>query len=337
VIRGARAEATDPIAAAAAQAVVESGGAAVDAIIAGFFAAAGGDPGVLFAPAIALVGGFGAGGRVYDGRAAQPGRAAPRPRGFVDDRDVPEGARVATPRTIAMLVLLSSYRGRASLAELARHGVLAAEEAGSKPRARLVRQVGAAGVLALRSSEVQQALLAVGGPVAGGTLTADDLEEAAPAEAEARATPLGEGLTIFGSPFEAPSMSDAESIVACDGRGAIAALAYVPAREGIRVPALEVRLGRHAVPVRRGVTRLAPGTVLPASAPIGIAAQAGGAAVAMGFAGRVHLEPDAFAWIPEGTAMEPSLSAQRARLGATAAVAVLTDGKTARAARVASS
>jgi len=352
VIRGAAAAASDSSAAAAAQAVIEAGGSAVDAVIAGFFGAAGAHPGVLFAPAIALVAGFGAGGRVFDGRAAQPGRGAPRPRGFVDDAGIPGGAYVAVPRSISMLMLLSSYLGKGSLGELARDGVTAAEAGGATARADLIRKVGAGGVLALRTTEVSRALLAVGGTVAGGALTAEDIDEAAPGEAEATATTLGEGasaITVYTPPFPVPldagilgnarersptgaERGDSEAIVACDSRGLYAAIAYDPARGGVAVPGLEVTLGRWAVPVRRGVTRLAPGTLLPAPAPVAIAVRNGGFAAAVGLPGRQRIEIDLVAELVRGAAMETALADLREKAGGRSAVAVITDGKTARAA-----
>jgi hypothetical protein len=343
VIRAARAAGSEAAAGAAAQAVIEAGGGAVDAVIAGFFGAAGAHPGVLFAPVVALVAGFGAGGRAFDGRAAQPGRGAARPRGFVGDAAIPDGARVAVPRSIAAIVLLSTYRGRARLGELVKAGVASAEGAGAKARAKLLRRVGSAGVLALRAPELEGALLAVGGPVAGGVLTAADIEDAAPGEAEATALVAGEGLTVYTPPFAgidppadaggAGSESDAEVVVACDARGVIAALAYRPAREGIAVPGFEVTLGRDAVPVRRGVTRVAPGTLLPAPAPLAIAAaHSGRFAAAVGLPGRSRIDAADMAPMARGITVEAALAELRDKVGGRAAVAVVTDGKTARVA-----
>ncbi len=339
MIRGARAAASQSAAAAAAQAVLDGGGGAVDAIIAGFLGAAGAHPSVLFAPAVAVVAGFGAGGRVFDGRAAQPGRGAPRPRGFVDEASVPPGARVAVPRSIGMLMLLGGYRGRATLTELSRPGVAAADEAGAKLRAGLLRKVGAAGVLALRNPDVARALLAAGGSMAGGALTETDLEGTPPTEGDAETTLVAEGLTVYAPPFptegengEPRTSAAAEAIVACDGRGVIAALAYVPARDGVAVPDLEVTLGLSAVPVRRGVTRVAPGTLLPAPAPIAIALQSGGFAAAVALPGLRRIEPSFAAELARGSAFETALAQVHERAGGRAAVAVVTDGKTARSA-----
>src|SRR5678815_709927 len=54
VIHGVAAAASDPAASEAASAVLQLGAGAVDALIAAFFVAAGRDPGVLLAPAVAL-------------------------------------------------------------------------------------------------------------------------------------------------------------------------------------------------------------------------------------------------------------------------------------------
>lgn len=333
MIRGAKAAASQPAAAEAAEAMVAGGAGAVDAIIAGFLGAAGADPGVLLAPAVAIVAGFGAGARAFDGRSAQPGKGAPRPRGFVDEAAIPDGARVAVPRSLGMLALLHSYRGRAGLRELARAGVALAESAGAKRRASFIRHVGSAGLLAIRSAEVSRALLAVGGPVAGGALSEGDLEEIAPAETDALASPMGEGLSAFTSPFAVPegAAPTAEIVVACDARGVIAALAYAPARDGVAVPDLELVVAREAVPVRRGVTRLPPGTVLPMAAPVGIVMRAHGFAAAIGAPGRGSLEPAALAELARGFSTEAALAELRDRTGARGAIGVVTDGKVARA------
>jgi len=331
VIRGASTAASDVAAQSAAAAALDAGFSAVDAVIAGFFGAAGAHAGVLLAPAIALVAGTGVGARVFDGRAAQPGRGAARPRGFVDEASIPPAAHVAAPRSLGMLVLLHSYRGRASLSQLVRAGVAAAEKEGEKVRAGLLRKVGAAGVLALRSDDVVRALVAAGGPVAGGILTEQDLREALPAEEESRTTELEGGVQVVTPPFEPPEgISEAEVIVACDGRGVLAALSYVPAHAGIPVPELGLLLGRDAVPVRRGVTRVSPGTTLPVAAPIAIITRRGGFAAALGLPGRPLIEPSALDELARGAAVETVLTELRTRGGGQTAVGVVTDGRSAR-------
>jgi hypothetical protein len=335
VIRGAAAVATQPVAAEAAAALLEAGGSAADAIIAGFFAAAGARPDVLLAPAIALVAGAGAGARAFDGRARQPGLGAPRPRGYVDEASIPEGAHVAAPCSLPMIVLLHTYRGRATLSALARPGVLAAERAGAKARAALLRRAGDSGVLALRSPEVVRPLLAAGGPLSGGILTAMDLEEARPAEAEALATPIAEDTWVFTPPWP-PEVEDAvavEAIVACDARGIIAALAYAPARGGVAVPELELELGRGAIPVRRGVTRTAPGTPLPALAPVALLHRKGGFSAALALTGRGRVEATSLAALASGARAETALAELCAETGG-AAIAAVSDGRAARAIQI---
>jgi len=331
VIRGAIAAASDPTAEGAAAAVLAAGHSAVDAILAGFFAAAGVHPGVLLSPCVALVAGTGVGARAFDGRSAQPGLGAPRPRGFVDEASIPMAARVPAPRGVPMLVLLHSYRGRASLSQIARAGVLAAEKEGAKARAALIRRVGAAGVLALRSDEVVRALVAAAGPIAGGILTEQDLREALPVEQESTTIEMDEGMQVVVPPFEAPTgMSDAQVLVACDGRGVLAALSYVPPQKGVEVPELELELSQDAVPVRRGVTRVSPGTPLPAAAPIAIATRGGSFGAAIGLPGRPLIDLSALEELAKGAAAETVLADLRTRGGGQMAVAVVTDGRTAR-------
>jgi hypothetical protein len=338
VIRAAAAAATSAAAGEAASAALEAGGSAADALIAGFFADAGAHPGVLLAPAVALVAGAGAGARVFDGRSAQPGVGAARPRGFVDDAAIPEGARVATPRALAMLVLLHTYRGRSALTSLARAGVVLAEKASAKERAALIRNAGSAGMLTLRAPEVLRALLAVGGKVAGGTLTTEDIEDARPAEEEAVSTALEAGATVLTPPFAPPDTHDAhdggaEAIVACDGRGVLAALAYVPARSGIAIPELELTIGREAVPVRRGVTRVSPGTPLPAPAPIALLHRIGGFTAAFALPRRGRVAPASLETLASGLAAEAALAALRDQGSDEPAIAVVSDGRLARALR----
>jgi gamma-glutamyltranspeptidase/glutathione hydrolase len=229
-----------------------------------------------------------------------------------------------------MLMLLSGYRGKASLADLCRAGVAAAEGAGAKDRAKLIRKVGAAGVLALRAPEIERALLAAAGPVAGGALTAADVEEATPTEGEALAA-VEEGLTVYTTPVAEEAPGDAEVIVACDGRGGLAAITYVPVRDGVPLPGFEVTLGGSAVPVRRGVTRVPPGTLLPSPAPVAIAVQSGGFAVALALPGRPRVDPADAAAVARSAPIDQALADLRDRTGGRPVVAVVTDGKAARA------
>lgn len=332
MIRGAAAAAGGEAARAAAQAAVESGESAVDAIIAGFLAAAGESPGVLLAPAVAVIGGVGVGARAFDGRNAQPGKGAPRPRGYVDASSIPAAARFPVPRALAMLALLHSYLGRSKLRDLARPGALVAEKAGASRRAELIRSVGDRGVLALRSRDVERVLLLHGGSVAGGALTSVDLDEVRPVEQDARVTALDAGSSVLDAPW-APASAPcvAEMIVACDARGIIAALAYAPSREGIHIDELEIIVGADAVPVQRGVTRLAPGTPLPAPVPIAIVTRSGGSWAALGLYDLPSIDVSSLDHLSAGLAMETALEEVRTRAGGSRLVAVVRDPRDARA------
>lgn len=332
MIRGGAATASDATAAAAARAALEASGSAIDAILAGFFAAAGAQPDVLFAPSIALAAGVGVGTRAFDGRAAQPGRGASRPRGYVDAQSVPAAAHVAVPRSLGMLVLLHGYLGRTRLRELVRAGVAAAESHGARARATLLGEVGSLGAVVIRARDVERALLAAGGPVAGGALTAEDLFEAIPAEAEAVSSALDDGATALQAPWPIGAQArPADAIVACDRWGAIAALAYSRAGDdGVSVPDLEIVLGCDAVPVRRGVPRLAPGTLLPTAAPIALL-QRGTFSAAVALPGRPTLDVGGLAALLRGTALEAALEEIRGKAKAENAVAVSCDERGARA------
>jgi gamma-glutamyltranspeptidase/glutathione hydrolase len=333
VIRAAASCASSAAARAAAATIIEAGGTAVDAVIAGFLAAAGERPGVLLAPAVALVAGTGAGARAYDGRSAQPGLGANRPRGFVVGAAIPEAAYAAAPRSIAMLVLLHGHRGRTSLSVLARDGIAAAEAQGEKARAGLIRRVGAAGVLALRAPEVARPLIAAAGTVAGGLLTERDLEESRPAEAEAITTVLASGASVFTVPWSPSegSAGGAEAVVACDGRGIVAAIAYAPTGNGVLVPELGIALARDAIPVLRGVTRVTPGTPLAAPAPIAILGRKGFWA-SIGLTGLARLRPEALDGLASGQAIETALAELRAQEDARAAIIATSDERLGRSA-----
>ena len=336
MIRGTAIAGSDRSATLAGEAVLEAGGSAADAVIAGFFGAAGAHPGVLLGPAIALVAGAAVGARAFDGRSAQPGRGAARPRGFVDEASIPEAARFPVPRALAMLALLHTSAGRAKWRELVKPGALAADKAGAAKRAALLRSAGDLGVMALRTRDVERALVDRGGSVEGGTLTAEDLAEIRPENAGARISSIGDQVTVVSVPWDAPSGPEsgsgleAEVVVACDGRGGVAALAYSPAREGISIDALELVVNLEAAPVRRGVTRLAPGTPLAAPGPIAILSRGGGFWVAVGLPGRGLIEPEALLDLSSGLAVETALADLRARAGSRAAFAALRDSRTAR-------
>jgi hypothetical protein len=342
VSRAALAAASQPIAAAAAQRLLDAGASAADAVVAGFFADAGRAADVLLAPAVAVVAGAGVGGRAFDGRAVQPGRGAARPRGVPGGAPVPPAARAAAPGSLAMLALLHAYRGRASLRDLVKPGVEAARAAGASARAELLERIGKTGVLALRSDDVTRPLLSAFGPAEGGMLTVEDLTEGVPVEATATKVPGVAGYA-FVAPWSrseaSPQAVACEVVVAADGRDGLAALAYEPVGDELAAPALELTMPRCAVPVLRGVTRVAPGTPLPASAPVAIAtagtrSEAGPVWLAFGLPGASgSLDALPFDCLWGGQPIETALAELREAAGAREVHAVLRDARGARLAR----
>jgi gamma-glutamyltranspeptidase/glutathione hydrolase len=327
VIRGIAASASDEAAREAAQAALEAGGSAIDAVLSGFFAAAGADPAVLFAPAVALVVGIGAGARAFDGRSAQPGTGSARPRGFVAGASIPEAARVSAPRAVGMAALLHATRGRARFADVVRPGITAAQSAGHKRRAELLRRVASMGALAFRGDFARAAVDACG-PVAGGLLTAEDLE-LAPAEADAVASPLDDAASALTLPW-APADDAATStrvVLAGDARGLLAALAFTPPVEPFPVTGAEIALGREAVPVLRGVTRVAPGTPLDAPAPIAAVARDGSKLVLVALPARARIEPRALRPLGTDVPAPIALAELRGATGADTALAIAWDGR----------
>ena len=298
------AAATDPEAEAAAQAALAAGGGSIDAMIAAFFASAGHDAGSLLGPVVALVAGVGMSPRWVDGRGLQPGLGIRRPRGLVDGQAVPDVAYAAVPRSIAALALLHAYGARLPLGALVRRGIALAEQQGALRRAATLDAIGHRGAGAARTADLQRAVLQCAGLAAGGLITEADLQHATPAEAPAQVVVLAADLALA-LPTDLPPKAlsrgalgprsagrRAQFAVAADGRGAVAAIAYCPDPDGPRVEELELRLARDAVPVRRGISRVTPGTPRASAAPIAVLSRATqGWFAALGIEGTASVEP----------------------------------------------
>jgi len=323
-LRDAAAAASSGSASDAAHLALSAGGSAVDAVVAGFFAAAGAEEGVLLGPTAAIVGNTGSGVRAFDGRSLQPGKGAPRPRGFVEGQAIPDAARVAVPRTIPMLFLLHAYGGRTNISALARYGADVASSLGAKQRAKVIRRVGAAGVIGLRTEGVHEALLGAANSVAGGFLTEADLDDVMPADADGRALLRGEGeAVVSGCPFSADDPGDddtawsVDTIVAADYWGGVAALAYAHQSQAVPLPSVELSAPRLAIPIRRGVTRVTPGAILRSPSPVGVARFGRDLSFAFGLAGAwergqpplfgADLDVEALASLQTGAAVEGAL------------------------------
>ena len=247
---------------------------AVAAVVAGFFAAAGAHPDVLLGAVTLLVAGVGTGGRVFDGRVRQPGLGARRPRGFVED-EVPIAAKVAISTSVAAVTVALAYDQRATITAVARSGVRAANTAGAAERARLLERVAEVGPGALAESSFVRPMLHLASPSEGGLLAPADFTPATDVALDAR-----ERTTATGGVLEPPwadvkpdtmvAGGSRHGICAVDAEGVFATLTYECIGAGLAVPALGLVAPLVAVPVRRGTPRVAPGTRLPAAAPIAI-------------------------------------------------------------------
>lgn len=326
----AQAAASDPRAGEAIESIVASGGNAVDAVLGGFLAAAATRPGVLLGPICAMVGGVGVGARLFDGRVCQPGKEAPRPRGFRQDEPIPPAARAAAPRSLATLALVHAYGAARPMSALARPAIAAAKKAEAPERAALLDAVSRQGALALVGSDTLRALLRVAGPTAGGLLSEADLRGARPGDAALTFLRVGtDGLEL--APFAAAEANGevarrrTEILVAADGRGKVAALAFCPDDDGVEVPELGVTLARDAEPIRRGVPRVTPGTVRAMAVPIAIARRpAEGWFAALGVAGAAGVEIEAASPLATAGALAGQLEALRVACGGTTAMAATT-------------
>jgi gamma-glutamyltranspeptidase/glutathione hydrolase len=277
--RSGLAVASEPIAAEAAQAYLQAGGDAIGAVASGFFAAAGQSPGVLFGPLALLMAQVGAGFRAFDGRQRQPGLELRRPRGLPPEEQAPLAARVAVPSGIAALLVALRYGHQASLGRVLAQGITVAKQVDSARRAAVLEQIQRLGAAALAAPAISRPLIHVAGPSEGGNLCIADLAAIPEIDHPARSLdnlrvapwdnqpPAAERVTEDAWNDQLPRQ---QGICARDVRGGLAALCYDHASKGLTVEELELILPLNAVPARRGVPRIAPGTFLPAPAPLTI-------------------------------------------------------------------
>jgi hypothetical protein len=259
----------------AAAELASSAGSAVAAVVAGYFAAAGQYPGVLLAPLSLLVGGVGQSGRVFDGRWCQPGRGARRPRGLLPGAEIPLAARIAVPTSVSALAVAVAYESGLSLAPLVRQGIVAAERASSPQRAALLARVAGVGPSAFSEPGFVQPMLRLAAASQGGLLTPSDFT--APAQVDEPAAERSDGVRRWLEPSwareplpENAELGEGHAIVAVDVHGRFAALAYRVLGVGPIVPELGVSAPIGAIPVQRGVPRIAPGRRLSSPAPLAI-------------------------------------------------------------------
>jgi hypothetical protein len=270
---------SDSTACEAARAFLDAGGDALGAVITGFFAAAGDSPGVLFGAVGLIVAQVGMGVRAFDGRPRQPGLGQRRARGLAPGESVPAAARVAVPGGIAALLVALRYGRSASPSSVLAAGIGLAKKAGCERRAEVLDAISRLGAAALASPGLARPLIHLAGPSEGGALGLGDLEfipeldQPARASAGRRTPPWAderlETLHVSESDWQEQTLRQ-HGLCANDASGGLAALCYDNATSGLRVDALELVLPLVAVPVRRGLPRIAPGRFLPAPTPLSI-------------------------------------------------------------------
>ena len=269
--------ADDPVAAEAAEDILLSGGSALGAVVAGFLSAAGAHSGVLLSPVTVLSAGAGLGARAFDGRCRQPGLGTRRPRGFKDGEEIPLAARLAVPAALTAAAVAVAYDEQAKVSRLVKSGIRRARDSGADARAEALERVRAVGAGALTESVFTRPLLHAGGESNGGVLTAADLRSVDHVDVAAEIREEGGGRWIV-APWAFSDVVDpvpealgtGHAICSVDVRGAFAVLSYRRVMNGVSVEELEMDAPAIAIPVLRGVTRIAPGMSLPAPAPIAI-------------------------------------------------------------------
>lgn len=293
--RAAQAVASEPAVQEAARAYLQAGGDAVGAVVTGFFVAAAQDPGVLLGSIGLLIAQVGGGVRAFDGRTRQPGLEARRPRGLNPEDEPAPAARVAAPTSIAALLVALRYGHQLPIGKILAPGITLAKEHGCERRAAVLEQIQRLGAAALAAPAISRPLIHVAGPSEGGSLNIADLTAIPELDHPARST---EHLRVAPWEHELPDperMPDTDwngqlerqqGICAHDLRGGVAALCYDRASRGLEVAELELLLPFTAVPPRRGVTRIAPGSFLPAPTPLSIELSA--SAVPLAAAVRLH-------------------------------------------------
>jgi len=282
----AKATASEPHAAEAATALLSRGNA-VDAVVAGVLAAAALSPGVLLGPVQMLFGGAGLGLRAVDGRTRQPGKGAPRPRGFKDGEPVAPPSRVGVPHLPAAMVAALASSGGATLAQVAAPAIALAKGV----RKDFLKQLAQRGPSVLAEESFAGEIVAACGRVVGGLVTRDDLGDILPAIVPAPESAVGSRLAAR-MPWDPPAAGtgvpgDVHVVAACDHRGLVAVACYVAAIDGVPIEALDLVAPFTAAPVLRGQTRVKPGEPLAATAPITLVrpANEGAYEAALGIAG----------------------------------------------------
>jgi gamma-glutamyltranspeptidase/glutathione hydrolase len=260
-------------------------GNAVDAVVTGVLVAAAESPSVLLGPLQMLIGGAGAGLIAIDGRVRQPGRGAPRPRGFVAGEPVPDAARVGAAALPAAVATALASHGTRSMQSASSPAVEWAR-ARSPERAVFLRSLARRGAPILADDGVAGELTAIAGRGSQGLLTQEDLAEVRPELVRCTERSLDPSGVLW-VPWNAAGTRDGGTthvVAAADGRGLVAVASYQVAADGLPIPALGLVAPLTATPVLRGKPRVPAGEPCAAAAPIALRASKGTIDLALGIA-----------------------------------------------------
>jgi Gamma-glutamyltranspeptidase len=278
---------------------------AVDAVVAGVFAAAAAHAGVLLGPVQMLVAGAGTGPRAIDGRTRQPGKGTKRPRGFRAEDAIPPASRVAVPALPAALAAALATFGTVTLSRALEPAIEIAKRV-APARAELFVRFRERGPR-LSAGAIGAELVAAGGPMEGGLLTREDLDELRPEVVVVKPMKLGvrpvltvpwRGAALQGDGSHAELDARHTHVVAAiDGRGTLAIACYEVPLDGVEVAPLQLLAPFAAAPVLRGEPRVRPGAPLAAAAPLALVEVDGAFAIAVGIAQLARAEGALVEWL----------------------------------------
>jgi gamma-glutamyltranspeptidase/glutathione hydrolase len=284
---------------------------AIDAVVAGVFAAAAAHAGVLLGPVQMLVAGAGVGPRAIDGRTSQPGKGTVRPRGFRAGEPIPPAARVAVPALPAALAAALATFGTVPLSRALAPAIEIANRI-APARAELFARLGQRGPT-LTAGGIGDELVNAVGPLAGGLLTLEDLDEQRPDVVIVEPVKLGVRRAITvpwdGAAVRRPQAGSLDALhthilAAIDLRGTLAIACYEVPEDGVEVGALQLLAPFAATPVLRGEPRVRPGLPCPAAAPIAVVEADGVYALAVGMPTLRGAEGVLGQWLWEGDPLD---------------------------------
>lgn len=263
--------ATDPVALAAAEELSLAGASPLSCALAGYFAAAGAWPGVLLGPMSLLVHAFGA-DRALDGRVRQPGLEQKRPRGYLPTQVVPASARVGVPTAVTAALVALGYDRERRIAAILKPGIAHARRLDRSARAGVLERVASSGAGAFADPALHRPLLHAAGPSEGGTLSPADFKGVPEVDAAALRIKDEDGTRLVPPWAEQAAAADPQTqFVGAIGRdGSAAVLCYRRVDDGLQIPELGLIAPLCAAPVRRGVSRVKPGSPLAEPSPIEI-------------------------------------------------------------------